>query len=158
VKGPQVMRGYWNKPEETADAFVDGWFRTGDIVTIDEDGFVSIVDRIKDLVITSGFNVAPSEVEEALRTFPGVGEIAVVGIPNSRDGEHVVAAVVEKPGEHVDREALRAYAREKLTHYKAPRHVYVVDELPKSRIGKVIRREVREQLLQSDDDTAAPAG
>jgi long-chain acyl-CoA synthetase len=147
VRGPQVFSGYWNKPEETADVFVDGWFRTGDIVRIDEDGFVSIVDRIKDLVITGGFNVSPTEVEDALRGFPGVADIAIVGIPNDRDGEHVAAAVVEKPGEHVDGAALRAYARENLAHYKAPKHVYIVEELPKSLIGKVIRRKVRDQLL-----------
>jgi len=147
VRGPQVFSGYWNKPEETADVFVDGWFRTGDIVRIDEDGFVSIVDRIKDLVITGGFNVSPTEVEDALRGFPGVADIAIVGIPNDRDGEHVAAAVVEKPGEHIDGAALRAYARENLAHYKAPKHVYIVEELPKSLIGKVIRRKVRDQLL-----------
>ncbi len=148
VRGPQVFSGYWNKPEATAEVFADGWFRTGDIVTIDDEGFVTIVDRIKDLVITGGFNVSPTEVEDALRGFPGVADIAIVGIPNARDGEHVVAAVVEKPGERVDAEALRAFAKENLAHYKAPRHVYVVDELPKSLIGKVIRRKVRDQLLE----------
>jgi long-chain acyl-CoA synthetase len=154
VRGPQVFSGYWNKPEATAEVFVDGWFRTGDIVRIDEDGFVSIVDRIKDLVITGGFNVSPSEVEDALRGFPGIADIAIVGIPNTRDGEHVVAAVVEKPGEHVDGGALRAYAKENMAAYKAPKHVYVVDELPKSLIGKVIRRKVRDQLLERSDITA----
>jgi long-chain acyl-CoA synthetase len=151
VRGPQVFTGYWNKPEETAAVFVDGWFRTGDIVRIDEDGFIAVVDRIKDLVITGGFNVSPSEVEDALRGFPGVADIAIVGIPDARDGEHVVAAVVEKPGEHVDGGALRAYAKENLAAYKAPRQVYVVDDLPKSLIGKVIRRKVRDQLLERDD-------
>jgi long-chain acyl-CoA synthetase len=151
VRGPQVFSGYWNKPEATAEVFVDGWFRTGDIVTIDDDGFVSIVDRIKDLVITGGFNVSPTEVEDALRGFPGVADLAIVGIPNARDGEHVVAAVVERPGEKVDGDALRAFAKENLAHYKAPKHVYVVDELPKSLIGKVIRRRVRDQLLERDD-------
>jgi long-chain acyl-CoA synthetase len=151
ARGPQVFSGYWNKPEATAEVFVDGWFRTGDIVTIDEEGFVSIVDRIKYLVITGGFNVSPTEVEDALRGFAGVADIAIVGIPNARDGEHVVAAVVERPGEHVDGAALRAYAKENMAGYKAPKHVYVVDELPKSLIGKVIRRRVRDQLLERDD-------
>ena len=128
----------------------DVTLQRGDIVRIDEDGFVSIVDRIKDLVITGGFNVSPTEVEDALRGFPGVADIAIVGIPNDRDGEHVVAAVVEKPGEHVDAAALRAFAKENLAHYKAPKKVYVVDELPKSLIGKVIRRKVRDQLLERD--------
>ena len=147
VRGPQVFSGYWRKPDETAAVFVDGWFRTGDIVRVDEQGFVKIVDRIKELVITGGFNVSPSEVEDALRSFDGVEDIAVVGIPDARDGEHVVAAVVVKPGMTVDEQALRAYGRETLTPYKVPRHVYVVDDLPKSLIGKVLRRKVREELV-----------
>ena len=151
ARGPQVFSGYWRKPDETAKVLTgDGWFRTGDIVTMDEDGFVRIVDRIKELIVTGGFNVSPTEVEDALRGFPGVADIAIVGIPNDRDGEHVVAAVVEKPGEHVDAAALRAFAKENLAHYKAPKKVYVVDELPKSLIGKVIRRKVRDQLLERD--------
>ncbi|MEO6533634.1 MAG: long-chain-fatty-acid--CoA ligase, partial [Pseudolysinimonas sp.] len=97
AKGPQVMSGYWNKPNETAEVFVDGWYRTGDIATMDENGFIKIVDRIKELVITGGFNVAPTEVEDALRGFDGVADIAIVGLPSSRDGETVVAAVVAKP-------------------------------------------------------------
>jgi long-chain acyl-CoA synthetase len=147
AKGPQVMSGYWNKPNETAEVFIDGWYRTGDIATMDADGFISIVDRIKELVITGGFNVAPSEVEDALRGFDGVADIAIVGLPSDRDGEHVVAAVVQKPGETVDANALRAFARENLAAYKVPKRVYFVDELPKSLIGKVLRKKVREELL-----------
>jgi len=151
AKGPQVMSGYWNKPNETADVFIDGWYRTGDIATMDADGFITIVDRIKELVITGGFNVAPTEVEDALRGFAGVADIAIVGLPSARDGEHVVAAVVQKPGETVDAEALRAYARENLAAYKVPKQVYFVDELPKSLIGKVLRKKVRDALLERDD-------
>ena len=151
AKGPQVMSGYWKKPDATAEAFVDGWYRSGDIATIDEDGFIKIVDRMKELVITGGFNVSPTEVEDALRGFPGVADIAVVGLPSARDGEHVVAAVVTKTGETVDGEALRAYARENLAAYKVPKHVYFVDELPKSLIGKVLRKKVKEALLERDD-------
>jgi long-chain acyl-CoA synthetase len=157
AKGPQVMSGYWKKPEETAEVFVDGWYRTGDIARIDPDGFITIVDRIKELVITGGFNVSPSEVEDALRRFAGVADIAIVGIPNARDGERVVAAVVAKPGETVDGEALRAFARENLAAYKVPKHVYLVDELPKSLIGKVLRKKVKEQLLTRDDVKADAA-
>jgi len=157
AKGPQVMSGYWNKPNETADVFVDGWYRTGDIATMDADGFIKIVDRIKELVITGGFNVAPTEVEDALRGFSGVADIAIVGLPNARDGEHVVAAVVPKPGETVDAEALRAYARENLAAYKVPKQVYFVDELPKSLIGKVLRKKVRDALLERDDVKKAGA-
>ncbi len=151
AKGPQVMSGYWKKPAETAEVFVDGWFRTGDIATMDEDGFIKIVDRMKELVITGGFNVSPTEVEDALRGFDGVADVAIVGLPSARDGEHVVAAVVQAPGKTVDGEALRAYARENLSGYKVPKHVYIVDELPKSLIGKVLRKKVKEELLARDD-------
>ncbi|MEO8093738.1 MAG: long-chain-fatty-acid--CoA ligase [Pseudolysinimonas sp.] len=148
VRGPQVMSGYWKKPEETAAVFVDGWFRTGDIVTVDADGFVKVVDRIKELVITGGFNVSPSEVEDFLRGFAGVADVAIVGLPSARSGEEVVAAVVTKPGETVDIEALRAYGKETLAAYKVPRQVFFVDELPKSLIGKVLRKRVRDTLVE----------
>ncbi|MEO6116993.1 MAG: long-chain-fatty-acid--CoA ligase [Pseudolysinimonas sp.] len=151
AKGPQVMSGYWNKPNETAEVFVDGWYRTGDIATMDADGFITIVDRIKELVITGGFNVAPTEVEDALRGFDGVADIAIVGLPSSRDGETVVAAVVAKSGQTVDADALRAYGRENLAAYKVPKQVYFVDELPKSLIGKVLRKKVKDELLERDD-------
>jgi long-chain acyl-CoA synthetase len=153
VRGPQVFGGYWKKPDETAAVFVADpaggapWFRTGDIVTIDADGFVSVVDRIKELIITGGFNVAPSEVEEALRAFPGVADVAVVGLPSAHSGEDVAAAVVMEANARFDEAAIRAFARENLTAYKVPRHIVVVDELPKSLIGKTLRRVVRERLI-----------
>ena len=155
VRGPQVFSGYWKKAEETAEVFVpaadgdDGgpWFRTGDIVTIDADGFVRIVDRIKELIITGGFNVAPSEVEDALRSHPSVADVAVVGLPSDHSGEEVVAAVVLAPGAELDEQGLRDYLRPSLAAYKVPKRVVAVDELPKSLIGKVIRRQVRDQLL-----------
>jgi long-chain acyl-CoA synthetase len=151
AKGPQVMSGYWKKPAETAEVFADGWYRTGDIATMDADGFITIVDRMKELVITGGFNVSPTEVEDALRGFDGVADVAIVGLPSARDGEHVVAAVVQAPGKTVDESALRAYARENMAGYKVPKHVYIVDELPKSLIGKVLRKQVKELLLERDD-------
>ncbi|GAA2013453.1 long-chain-fatty-acid--CoA ligase [Microbacterium ulmi] len=148
VRGPQVFQGYYGKPEETERVFVDGWFRTGDIVQIDDAGFVRIVDRIKELIITGGFNVAPTEVENALRQHPQVDDAAVVGLPNERSGEEVVAAVVLSPGAgDPDIEGIREFARSILTPYKVPRRVFIVDELPKSLIGKVLRRQVRESLL-----------
>jgi len=147
VRGPQVFGGYYGKPEETEAVFIDGWFRTGDIVTIDDAGFVRIVDRIKELIITGGFNVAPTEVENALRQHPRVEDAAVVGLPSEHSGEEVVAAIVVAPGEEVDVEAIREFARSILTPYKVPRRVFVVDELPKSLIGKVLRRQVRDRLL-----------
>jgi long-chain acyl-CoA synthetase len=148
VRGPQIFQGYFGKPEETEAVFVeDGWFRTGDIVTIDEDGFVRIVDRIKELIITGGFNVAPTEVENVLRQHPQVEDVAVVGLPSEHSGEDVVAAIVVAPGTQVDTEAIRTFARSILTPYKVPRRITVVEELPKSLIGKVLRRQVRERLM-----------
>jgi len=147
VRGPQVFSGYYGKPEETEAVFADGWFRTGDIVTIDEAGFVRIVDRIKELIITGGFNVAPTEVEGALRQHPDVIDAAVVGLPSEHSGEEVVAAIVVAPGTDVDVEAIRDFARGILTPYKVPRRIFVVDELPTSLIGKVLRRQVKERLV-----------
>ncbi|MEN2740760.1 long-chain-fatty-acid--CoA ligase [Microbacterium sp. X-17] len=147
VRGPQVFSGYHGKPEETAAVFVGDWFRTGDIVTIDEAGFVRIVDRIKELIITGGFNVSPTEVEAVLTQHPDIAEAAVVGLPNPHSGEDVVAAVVLTDGvTEFDPEAVRAFARDILTPYKVPRRIVVVDELPKSLIGKVQRRLVRDAL------------
>lgn len=149
VRGPQVFGGYYGKPEETEKVFVDGWFRTGDIVTVDEAGFVRIVDRIKELIITGGFNVAPTEVEIALRQHPQVEDAAVVGLPSVQSGEEVVAAIVLAEGvAEPDIDGIREFARGILTPYKVPRRIFVVDELPKSLIGKVLRRQVRDSLLQ----------
>ncbi|WES65250.1 long-chain-fatty-acid--CoA ligase [Microbacter sp. GSS18] len=148
VRGPQVFSGYYGRPEATAAVFVDDWFRTGDIVAIDDKGFVRIVDRIKELIITGGFNVAPTEVENALRQHPAVDDAAVVGLPSAKSGEEVVAAVVlDESVDDVDVDAIREFVRGILTPYKVPRRVFVVDELPKSLIGKVLRRQVREKLL-----------
>ncbi|MET8910106.1 long-chain-fatty-acid--CoA ligase [Micromonospora sp. NPDC004551] len=147
VRGPQVFAGYWNRPDETARVLLpDGWLRTGDVVTMDADGFVTVVDRIKELIITGGFNVYPSEVEEALLRIPGVREAAAVGVPTG-DGEEVVAAVVLDPGVGTGPDSVRSACRQHLAGYKVPRRVVVVEELPRSQIGKVLRREVRDRLL-----------
>ncbi len=154
VRGPQVFSGYWRKPEESEAVFVpadDGgadWFRTGDIVAIDDEGFVRVVDRIKELIITGGFNVAPSEVEEAVRAHPDVEDCAVVGLPDEHSGEQVVAVVVLKDGATFDAAAIREFARAGLTPYKVPRRVVQADDLPRSLIGKVLRRQVRNGLLE----------
>lgn len=148
IRGPQVFGGYWNRPEETAASLLDGgWFRTGDIVTVDPDGFVSVVDRIKEVIITGGFNVMPSEVEAVVRTVPGVTDVAVVGLPRPDGSEEVVAAITTEPGAEVDVEAVQARCRSDLAAYKVPRRVVVVDELPRSLLGKVLRRQVRDSLL-----------
>ncbi|QCX28116.1 long-chain-fatty-acid--CoA ligase [Nocardioides jishulii] len=148
VKGPQVFDGYRGLPEETAAAFHDGWFRTGDIVTMAPDGFITVVDRIKEVVITGGFNVYPSEVEAVLRRHPSVADAAVVGVRTIEDLEEVVAAVVAAEGETVDPEDVRSFARAELTRYKVPRRIVVVETLPTNQMGKVLRREVVDLLQQ----------
>ncbi|GIM90797.1 long-chain-fatty-acid--CoA ligase [Paractinoplanes toevensis] len=148
VQGPQVFSGYWNLPDETAAVLLPGgWMRTGDIAVMSDDGFLSIVDRVKELIITGGFNVYPSEVEDVLRKHPDVADVAVVGLPSERTGEEVVAVVVPAEGAAVDAEALLRWARERLSGYKAPRRIEITEELPRSQIGKVLRREVRDRLL-----------
>ncbi|MEH0822711.1 MULTISPECIES: long-chain-fatty-acid--CoA ligase [unclassified Micromonospora] len=150
IRGPQVFSGYWNRPEETAKVLLPGgWLRTGDVVVMDDDGFVRVVDRIKELIITGGFNVYPSEVEDALRRVPGVAD-AAVGLPGEHGGEEVVAVVVLGKDCTTDPGSLRASCRRHLTAYKVPRRVVVVEELPRSQIGKILRREVRERLLARD--------
>ncbi|GAB3616860.1 long-chain-fatty-acid--CoA ligase [Okibacterium endophyticum] len=151
VRGPQVFSGYYRKPDETAAVLSDdGWFRTGDIVTMDADGFVSVVDRIKELIITGGFNVAPTEVENAMRQHPDIDDVAVIGLPSAHSGEDVVAAVVPRPGAQLDEAGIREWARTQLTPYKVPRRIVTVDELPKSLIGKVLRKQVRDELLAAE--------
>ena len=152
ARGPQVFGGYWRKPEESAAVLdADGWLHTGDIVTMDSHGFVRIVDRIKELIITGGFNVSPTEVEDELRTYEGISDVSVVGLPHSRGGEDVVAAVIMKPGVPFDAESIRAYARTIMTPYKVPRKVFEVQELPRSIVGKVLRRQVVAELSARDD-------
>ncbi|WP_413355060.1 long-chain-fatty-acid--CoA ligase [Microbacterium sp. 1P06AB] len=147
IRGPQVFQGYWLRPEETAAVLLDGgWLRTGDIVTVSKDGFVTVVDRVKELIITGGFNVSPSEVEQVLTLHPDVESAAVVGVPRPAGGEDVVAAVVMKPGTAFEASALKDFARSHLASYKVPRKVVQLDDLPRSQIGKVLRRQVREQL------------
>ncbi|MFS0852170.1 long-chain-fatty-acid--CoA ligase [Microbacterium sp. 179-I 3D4 NHS] len=148
VRGPQVFQGYWGRPAETAAALVgEGWLRTGDVAEVSADGFVTIVDRLKELIITGGFNVSPSEVEDALEAHPDVVAAAVVGLPRPGGGEDVAAAVVLRDGAELDAAAVRDFCRTRLTPYKVPRRVTVVDDLPRSLIGKVLRREVRERML-----------
>ncbi|WP_066582547.1 long-chain-fatty-acid--CoA ligase [Cellulomonas timonensis] len=148
LQGPQVFQGYWNNPEETAKTLLPGgWLRTGDIVTVDEDGFTTIVDRAKEIIITGGFNVSPSEVEAVLRLHPDVADVAVIGKPLERGGEMVVAAVELEPGVALDEEALRAFCRERLAAYKVPRRVVQIQDTPRSMLGKVLRKQVREQVI-----------
>lgn len=150
VQGPQVMRGYWNRPEETARVITsDGWLRTGDMASMNEQGFVRIVDRKKDMINVSGFNVYPNEVEDVVASHPGVLEVGAIGVPDERSGEAVKVVVVRRdPG--LTAEALREHCRKELTGYKVPRHVEFVEELPKSNVGKILRRELRERYARAD--------
>jgi len=143
IRGHNVMKGYWGKPDATAEAIPDGWFRTGDLARVDEDGYFFIVDRKKELIIRGGYNVYPREIEEALYEHPAVAAVAVVGIPHDSLGEEVGAAVQLKPGADVGTDELRAFAKERVAAYKYPRHVWLVRELPKGPTGKILRREVR---------------
>ncbi|WP_413570532.1 AMP-binding protein [Bdellovibrio sp. HCB117] len=142
-KGPQVMAGYWNKPEETEKVLKDGWLRTGDVATVDEKGFFKIVDRKKDMILVSGFNVYPNEVEEAIASHPGVLEVAAIGVPDEHSGE-IVKAVVVKKDPNLTAEEVIAHARKSLTGYKTPRLVEFRTELPKTNVGKILRRALRD--------------
>jgi len=148
LRGPQVFQGYWNRPSDTAATLIDGgWLRTGDIASVSPDGFVTIVDRLKEIIITGGFNVSPSEVEDVLASHPDIAAAAVVALPKSSGGEDVAAAIVLREGVEVEPEAIRDFCKSRLAAYKVPRRIVVVDDLPRSLIGKVQRREVRERLM-----------
>jgi long-chain acyl-CoA synthetase len=145
IRGPQLMDGYYNRPEETAQALKGGWLHTGDIATMDADGYVAIVDRKKEMIIVSGFNVYPREVEEALAKHPAVLEGAAIGVPHPIKGEEVKAFVVLKPGQKATQEELIAFCREQLAPFKVPKAIEFRDALPKTLIGKVLRRQLAEE-------------
>ncbi|HET7843069.1 MAG TPA: AMP-binding protein [Xanthomonadales bacterium] len=149
IRGPQVMKGYWQRPEETAKVLTpDGWLRTGDMARMDEKGFFFIVDRKKDMILVSGFNVYPNEIEDVIATLPGVLEVAAVGVPDEKSGEAVKVVVVKKdPALTAD--AIREHCRINLTPYKQPRYIEFRDALPKTNVGKILRRELREPAGRS---------
>ncbi len=143
IRGHNVMKAYWNRPEATAEAIDDdGWFKTGDMARVDEDGYFFIVDRKKELIIRGGYNVYPREIEEVLYEHPAVREAAVLGVPHDELGEEVGAAVALKDGEEVDADQLRKFVKEQVAAYKYPRHIWFVDELPKGPTGKILKREI----------------
>ncbi len=149
VKGPQVMKGYWQRPEATAEVLgADGWLKTGDIAVIQADGYMRIVDRKKDMILVSGFNVYPNELEEVLASLPGVQMGAAIGVPDERSGEAIKLFVVRKPGAELSEEQVLAHMRANLTRYKVPHHVEFRDSLPTSNVGKILRRELREEELK----------
>src|ERR1022692_550255 len=143
IRGHNVMKGYWGKPDATAEAIPDGWLRTGDLAKVDDDGYFYIVGRKKDLIIRGGYNVYPREIEEVLHEHPAVAEVAVVGIPHVELGEEIGAAVQLKPGATATPDELRAFASERVAAYKYPRHVWLVHMLPKGPTGKILHREVQ---------------
>ncbi|TYR78603.1 long-chain fatty acid--CoA ligase [Priestia megaterium] len=149
IKGPQVMKGYWNQPEETANAIRNGWLYTGDIGAIDEEGYLSIVDRKKDMIIASGFNVYPRDIEEVLYEHPDVKEAVVIGVPDQYRGENIKAILVLKEDKALSEDEIISYCRNHLAAYKIPRIVEFRSELPKTNVGKILRRALREEVLKS---------
>lgn len=151
VRGPHVFKGYWNRPDATEEVFdEDGWFRTEDLGSVDEDGYYAISGRTKELIISGGYNVYPREVEEVIEGHPGVAEVAVVGLPDEEYGERVVAAVV-RDDSGLSAEKVKDFCREDLAGYKKPREVVFVDALPRNALGKVLKHQVRDQLMESEE-------
>lgn len=148
IKGPQVMAGYWQRPDETAGVLRDGWLATGDIARMDDEGYIQIVDRKKDMILVSGFNVYPNEVEAVVAEHPGVADVAVVGVPDDECGEIVVAFVVKKDPALTE-DAVRQHCKQSMTNYKVPRLVVFRADLPKSNVGKVLRKDLRDDALKA---------
>lgn len=146
IKGPQVMKGYWNMPDETANTLRDGWLYTGDIAKVDEDGYLFIVDRKKDLIIASGFNIYPRDIEEILYEHPAVQEAVCIGVPDPYRGEDVKAVIVLKAGKTATVEDIILYCKQNMAAYKVPRHVEFRDQLPKTSVGKILRRALRDEV------------
>jgi long-chain acyl-CoA synthetase len=142
IQGPNVMKGYWNRPEATAEVMKDGWFYSGDIGKVDEEGYFFIVDRKKEMIIRGGYNVYPREIEEVLYEHPAILEVAVLGVPDDTLGEEVAAAIAFKPGQSATVEDIQAFAKERMAAYKYPRHIWFADELPKTATGKILKREI----------------
>jgi acyl-CoA synthetase (AMP-forming)/AMP-acid ligase II len=151
IRGAAVMKGYWRRPEATAETVIDGWLLTGDAGYQDEEGYFYVHDRVKDMIVTGGENVYPAEVENAIFGCPGVADVAVIGVPSERWGEAVKAVIVAKPGEAPSADAVIAWARARIAAYKAPKSVEIIDALPRNASGKVLRRELRAQYWQGRD-------
>ena len=147
VHGPQVMEGYWKRKSETDEIIKDGWLYTGDIGVIDNDGFIKIVDRKKEMVLVSGFNVFPNEVEHVISSHPKVLEVGVIGVPDKKTTEAVKAVIVKKE-DSLTEDEIKSFCKEKLTNYKCPKYVSFSDELPKSNVGKILRRIIKEKDLE----------
>ena len=147
-KGPNLIRGYWNKPEATAETFLDGWLRSGDLGRMDEEGFIFVEDRAKDMVIRAGENIYCSEVEAVIYEFEGVYEAAVFGLPHERLGEELAAAIVVKQGAHLDIEGLQKHIGSKLASFKVPSHIEIyAEQLPRNASGKILKRNLRDEIV-----------
>jgi long-chain acyl-CoA synthetase len=142
IRGHNVMKGYWKREDATQEVMRDGWFHTGDMATIDEDGYFTIVDRKKDMIIRGGYNVYPREIEEVLYEHPAVSEAAVIAVPDDAMGEEVGAALVLKPGQEADAEDIRSFVKERVAAYKYPRRIWFLEALPKTATGKILKREI----------------
>jgi fatty-acyl-CoA synthase len=149
LRGPSIFLEYWNRPDATEEAFQGGWFHSGDLAPQDEEGFYYIVDRMKDMLISGGENVYPTEVEQVLYRHPKVQEVAVIGAPDEKWGEVPMALVVPKPGERLTLDELEAFCRDKLARFKTPKHLVEIDELPRTATGKILKRELRKQFTES---------
>lgn len=154
ILGPQVMKGYWQKPDETAATLKDGWLFTGDMARMDEDGYFYIVDRKKDMIIASGYNVYPREIEEVIYQYPGVQEVAVVGVPDPYRGETVKAFITPKEGAELTEEEITAYCQKNLAAYKSPKSIEFLEELPKSAVGKLLKRSLRDRAVKKQQENA----
>src|SRR5690606_16584123 len=151
----QVMKGYWQRQDATDEILsADGWLRTGDVAVIQDDGYMRIVDRKKDMILVSGFNVYPNELEDVLATLPGVLQCAAIGVPDEKSGEAIKVFVVVKPGESLSKEQVMGHMRSNLTGYKVPRFVEFRDTLPTTNVGKILRRELRDEELKKLAATA----
>jgi long-chain acyl-CoA synthetase len=147
-RGPNLIRGYWNRPDATAETIVDGWLRTGDIGRIDEEGFVFVQDRAKDMVLRAGENVYCAEVEAAIYEHPDVYEAAVFGVPHERLGEEVACAIVPKPGKTIEPDPLREFLAQHLAPFKIPTRIHVATEqLPRNPAGKILKRQLRDEIV-----------
>jgi long-chain acyl-CoA synthetase len=149
IRGPQVMKGYWKKPEETKETLRNGWLYTGDIAYMDEEGYFFIVDRKKDLIISGGYNIYPREIEEVLYEHPKIADAAVIGVPHKTRGEIVKAYIVPKDKETLDKKEIIAFCRKKLANYKVPKKIEIRDELPKTVVGKILKRNLKEETEKS---------
>ena len=159
IEGPQVMPGYWNRPDATADTIIDGRLHTGDVGYMDEDGYTFIIDRIKDLILVGGFNVYPRNVEEGIYKHPAVEEVTVIGVPDEYQGQSVKAFVKLKKGQSLGADQLAAFLREHIGKHEIPRHIEFRTELPKTMVGKLSKKElVQEEMAKAEAKTAAQSG